>query len=94
LSPSSLLLGVHALAIIGGRQGGILGAIVAALSFDFYFTEPYLCLVITGRQDVVTAVLLLLAGIATSELGSLGVRRELGRGGDRDRDSPSRVEPR
>ena len=79
-----LLLGVQVVAIVGGRQGGILGAIVAALSFDFFFTEPYLQLVITDRHDIVTAVLLLMAGIATSELGGLRVRRELERGGDRD----------
>jgi len=79
-----LLLGVHVVAIIGGRWGGILGATVAALSFDFFFTEPYLRLVITDRHDIITAMLLLVAGIATSELGALHVRRELGRGRDRD----------
>jgi K+-sensing histidine kinase KdpD len=79
-----LLLGVQVVAIVGGRQGGILGAIVAALSFDFFFTEPYLQLVITDRYDIITAVLLLVAGIATSELGALRVRREFGRGRDRE----------
>lgn len=72
-----LLLGVQLLAIIGGRQGGIVGAVVAALSFDFFFTEPYLRLVITDRQDIITALLLFVVAIATSELGSLRVRREL-----------------
>jgi len=72
-----LLLGVQILAIVGGRQGGIAGALIAALSFDFFFTEPYLQLVITDRHDLITAVLLLVAGIGTSELGSLRVRREL-----------------
>lgn len=72
-----LLLGVQILAIVGGRQGGIAGALIAALSFDFFFTEPYLQLVITGRHDLITAALLLVAGIGTSELGSLRVRREL-----------------
>ena len=74
-----LLLGVQVVAIVGGRLGGVLAAVVAALSFDFFFTEPYLRLVITDRYDVITAVLLLVAGIATSELGSLRVRRELRR---------------
>jgi K+-sensing histidine kinase KdpD len=72
-----LLLGVQILAIIAGRQGGIIGAVVAALSFDFFFTEPYLRLVINDEHDIITAVLLLLAGVATSELSSLRVRREL-----------------
>jgi len=79
-----LLLGVQVVASVGGRQGGILGAIVAALSFDFFFTEPYLQLVITDRYDIITAVLLLVAGIATSELGALRVRREVERRRDRD----------
>jgi K+-sensing histidine kinase KdpD len=79
-----LLLGVQALAIVGGRQGGIAGAVVAALSFDFFFTEPYLQLVITDRHDIITALLLLVAGIAASELGSLRVRLELRRIGYRE----------
>jgi K+-sensing histidine kinase KdpD len=72
-----LLLGVQVVAMIGGRAGGIMGAVVAALSFDFFFTEPYLQLVIDDRYDVITAVLLLLAGLATSELSTLRVRRAL-----------------
>jgi K+-sensing histidine kinase KdpD len=79
-----LLLGVQIVAVIGGRQGGILGAVVAALSFDFFFTEPYLQLVIDDRLDIITAVLLLVAGIATSELGALRVRHELERNRDRE----------
>ena len=79
-----LLLGVQLLAIIGGRQGGIVGAVVAALSFDFFFTEPYLRLVINDRHDIITALLLLVAGIGTSELGALRVRRELERNRYRD----------
>lgn len=69
-----LLLGVQLLAITAGRRGGIVGAIVAALSFDFFFTEPYLELVITDRHDIITALLLLLTGVATSELTHLRVR--------------------
>jgi len=74
-----MLLGVQVVAIIGVRQAGIAGAVVAALSFDFFFTEPYLQLVIDDRYDIITAVLLLVAGIATNELGGLRVRRELRR---------------
>jgi K+-sensing histidine kinase KdpD len=73
-----LLLGVQVLAIAGGRRGGVAAAIVAALSFDF-FTEPYLRLVITDQHDIITTVLLLVAGIATSELGTFAVRRALKR---------------
>jgi K+-sensing histidine kinase KdpD len=86
----TMLLGVQVVAIIGGRQAGIAGAVVAALSFDFFFTEPYLQLVIDDRYDIITAVLLLVAGIATSELGGLRVRRELRR---RSGETTSRGDP-
>jgi K+-sensing histidine kinase KdpD len=72
-----LLVAVQGLAIIAGRQGAILGALVAALSFDFFFTEPYLRLVIDDTHDIITTVLLFAAGIATAELGSLRVRNAL-----------------
>jgi K+-sensing histidine kinase KdpD len=74
-----LLLGVQLLAMIAGRTGGIVGAVVAALSFDFFFTEPYLRLVIDDVHDIITTILLLIAGLATSEIGALRVRRELAR---------------
>jgi K+-sensing histidine kinase KdpD len=74
-----LLIGVQVLAVIGGRRGAVTGAVVAALSFDFFFTQPYLQLVINDRRDIITAILLLVTGIATSELGDLRVRREMHR---------------
>jgi K+-sensing histidine kinase KdpD len=74
-----LLVAVQVLAVAGGRRGAIIGAVVAALSFDFFFTEPYLRLVITDRYDLITAVLLLVTGIVTSELGDLRMRRQLRR---------------
>jgi K+-sensing histidine kinase KdpD len=80
-----LLIGVQLLAVAAGRGGGIGGAIVAALSFDFFFTEPYLQLVITDRRDIITALLLLVAGIAAGELSELRIRRTLRRLGDGSR---------
>jgi K+-sensing histidine kinase KdpD len=74
-----LLLAVQLLAVIAGRRGGIAGAIVAALSFDFFFTEPYLRLVINDVHDIITTLLLLIGGVATSEIGALRVRRVLER---------------
>jgi hypothetical protein len=35
--------------------------------------------VINDRQDIITAILLLCAGVATSELGNLRLRRQLRR---------------
>jgi K+-sensing histidine kinase KdpD len=55
----------------------LLGALIAALSFDFFFTEPYLRLVIDDTHDIITTVLLFAAGIGTAELGSLRVKRAL-----------------
>jgi K+-sensing histidine kinase KdpD len=72
-----LLVGVEVLALLAGRPGALLGALVAALSFDFFFTEPYLALVIDDTHDIITTVLLFAAGIATAELGTLRVRRAL-----------------
>jgi K+-sensing histidine kinase KdpD len=65
-----LLLGVQIVALLGGRRAGITAALVAALSFDFFFTEPYLRLVIDDRHDIITTILLLLVGIATSSLSA------------------------
>jgi K+-sensing histidine kinase KdpD len=72
-----LLVGVEVLALLAGRQGALLGALIAALSFDFFFTEPYLRLVIDDTHDIITTVLLFAAGIGTAELGSLRVKRAL-----------------
>ncbi|MGA7096453.1 MAG: DUF4118 domain-containing protein [Acidimicrobiia bacterium] len=77
-----LLVGVQGMAVLGGRRGALIGAIVAAISFDFFFTEPYLRLVINDRRDIITAALLLVTGIATSELGNLRFRRQLRRRDD------------
>lgn len=70
-----LLLGVQLVAATGGRIGGIVGATVAALSFDFFFTKPYLELVILDRIDIITTILLFAVGLATSELTYILARR-------------------
>jgi K+-sensing histidine kinase KdpD len=82
-----LLVGVEVLALLAGRPGALLGALVAALSFDFFFTEPYLTLVIDDPHDIITTVLLFAAGIATAELGTLRVRRALRDARRQDEDS-------
>ena len=74
-----LLLGVQIVAVTGGRAGGLIGAATAALSFDFFFTEPYLELVILDRLDVITAVLLFAVGWATSEITHSRRRKVHGR---------------
>lgn len=70
-----LVLVIIATAAAGGRRAGITTAVVAALSFNFLHTQPYLSLRIDGPQDLVTFALLLVVGIAVGELAHLAARR-------------------
>ena len=51
-----LMIVVVAVAAIGGRAAGILTALAAVMSFDFFDTKPYLSLTIDSRNDVETAI--------------------------------------
>lgn len=64
----ALVVTVLAAALVGGRQGGAIAAVVAALCFDFFFTMPYYSFTITRRADVETTVALLLVGLVAGEL--------------------------
>lgn len=61
----ALLLGmvVLAAAVVGGRAAGAFCGLVAATSFDFFYTQPYGLLKVTRLDDLVTAVLLVAAGV-------------------------------
>ncbi|MFN8028431.1 MAG: DUF4118 domain-containing protein [Acidimicrobiia bacterium] len=63
-----LVVVVLVAAVIGGRWGGAVAAVTAALSFDFFFTHPYGSFRISTRDDVETTVLLLVVGLVTGEL--------------------------
>lgn len=63
-----LVLVVFAAGTIGGRQGGITSAVVAALCFDFFFTRPYYSFNIDSRDDIETTIVLVIVGIAVGEL--------------------------
>jgi hypothetical protein len=63
-----LVLVVFAAGTVGGRQGGIVSAVVAALCFDFFFTRPYYSFNIDSRDDIETTIVLLIVGIAVGEL--------------------------
>jgi hypothetical protein len=63
-----LVLVVFAAGTIGGRQGGIVSAVVAALCFDYFFTRPYYSFNIDSRDDIETTIVLLIVGIAVGEL--------------------------
>jgi hypothetical protein len=65
-----LVVVVVAVAALGHRSAGALAALSAAVWFDFFFTLPYERLTISDSSDVTTAVLLLLVGLAVSQLAA------------------------
>lgn len=71
-----LVLFVVAAASTGIRTAAIVAAVSCAAWFDFFLTEPYNAFAITDRADIETAVLLLLVGVAVSELALWGRRQQ------------------
>jgi hypothetical protein len=69
-----LVIVVVAAAAIGGRAAGACAAVVAALSFDFFHTQPYLRLTIDTADDVETTVLLLVVGLLVGNLAAGAMR--------------------
>ena len=67
-----LVLVVVVAAVAGDRIAGVLAALSAAASFDFFLTAPYYQFAITDRDDIETAVLLLAIGVAVSEIAGWG----------------------
>lgn len=64
-----LVLVVIGAAATGGRVAGAITAITASLSFNFFYTKPYMDLRIHAMRDVLTVVLILAVGLAVGELG-------------------------
>ena len=69
-----LVVLVVAVAANGHRTAGVLCALSSALWFDFFLTAPYYRFTISGRDDIETTVLLLVVGIAVTELAHRGRR--------------------
>jgi K+-sensing histidine kinase KdpD len=69
-----VLVGV-AVAANGFRAAGYLAAVSAAIWFDFFLVPPYYRLTIARPADARTTVLLLLVGIAVTELAVWGRRK-------------------
>ena len=69
------VVAVVAVASIGNRVAGYLAALLAGVWFDFFFTEPFQRLTIADRSDIETAILLLVVGVAVTELAVWGRRR-------------------
>jgi hypothetical protein len=65
-----LVVVVVAVAALGNRVAGAVAAIGAAVWFDFFFTVPYERFTIRHSSDVTTFVLLLVVGVAVSQLAA------------------------
>ena len=65
-----LVVVVVAVAVTGNRPAGALSAVGAAVWFDFFFTLPYDRLTISSSADVTTFVLLLVVGVAVSQIAA------------------------
>jgi K+-sensing histidine kinase KdpD len=71
----ALLLVVVAVAASGHRPAGVIAAVSAAVWFDYFLTRPYERFTITRRADIETTVLLLVIGVAVTELAVWGRRQ-------------------
>src|SRR6202046_3587362 len=65
-----LVVTVVAVAAGGNRFAAALAAVSAAVWFDFFFTLPYERFSIAHSSDVTTFVLLLVVGVAVSQLAA------------------------
>jgi K+-sensing histidine kinase KdpD len=71
-----LVLPVVAAAATGDRVAGVLAALAAAGSFDFFLTEPYYSLSIHHREDLELALALVVVGLAVTEVALWGRRQQ------------------
>jgi hypothetical protein len=72
-----LVVVVVAVAANGHRLAGALAALSAAVWFDFFFTQPYQRFTITKAADVKTVALLLIVGLAVSQLAAHARRLQM-----------------
>jgi K+-sensing histidine kinase KdpD len=70
-----LILLVVAVAADGYRPAGFAAALSAAVWFDFFLTRPYEQFSILRRADIQTTLLLLIIGVAVTELAAWGRRQ-------------------
>jgi K+-sensing histidine kinase KdpD len=71
-----LVVVVLGAAVAGGRIAGVVGAVSAALSYDFFLTVPYGSLKIEHGDDIETTVLLAAIGLIAGELVERARRSE------------------
>lgn len=66
----ALVLPVVLAAEVGGWQSGVIAAVVATMSLDFFHTRPYLSLKIGRVEDLVTCSLLLVVGVVVGGIAA------------------------
>ena len=71
-----LVLLIVAAAATGVRAAGLVAAVSSAVWFDYFLTVPYTQFAITDPADVETDVLLLLVGLAVTEIALWGRRQQ------------------
>lgn len=71
-----LALVVVGVASAGDRLVGMLGAVSAGLSFDFFLTQPYQRFAIASAADIQTTLLLLGVGVAVTDIAYRGRRQQ------------------
>lgn len=57
-------------AAVGGRTAGVVSALVATVSFDFFHTRPYGSLRIASHDEIETALTLLVVAVIVAELAA------------------------
>jgi hypothetical protein len=72
-----LVVVVVAVATNGHRLAGAVAALSAAVWFDFFLVAPYQHFSITRSADIATAVLLLIVGLAVSQLAARARRLQV-----------------
>ena len=63
-----LVLPVVGAAILAGRVGGVIAALVSTASFDVFFTRPYGSFTINAADDLVSTAVLLIVGLVVAQL--------------------------
>jgi K+-sensing histidine kinase KdpD len=70
-----LVVAVVGVAAIGNRTAAIVGAAVTALAYDVFLTQPYGSPAIAEPSELLTAVLLLVVGVAVAAISSWARRQ-------------------
>ena len=71
-----LVLVVVAVGAAGDRLAGVLAALSSGLWFDYFLTEPTGQLAIKDPDDLEVAVLLVVVGVAVTEIANWGLRQQ------------------